>query len=355
MQPEMIVGVSPPLEMPSFSGDQPLVEVRRGGLVERVHRGSIAVADTAGALVTGRGNAWEPAFLRSAAKPFQAMAAVLTGGLERFSLTDRELAVMCASHSGEPRHTEAVVAILHKSGLDESALQCGTHPPIDAKVAAERWRRGLEPTPACNNCSGAHAGMLVACVAAGWSVDGYEQADHPLQHQIRSLIRAFSGAGEGEMEEATDNCAVPTFRLPLIRTATAFARLATGIGVDPELGRAAAAIRRAMTTYPEMVGGEHRFDSDVMRVARTELISKGGADGFQGVGLARIGSGLALKISDGDGVAAVTATMRALGDLQAFDQEQRGELAEYMRPAVVDLRGHTVGNVMPMFRLAIDL
>lgn len=335
---------------PAFSGDEPLVEVVRGGCVESVHRGSIAVTRWSGEIVAQVGDVWEHAFLRSGAKPFQVMPALLTGGIERFGITMRELAVLCASHTAEPYHLEAVLSVLSKIGLDEEALRCGVQAPIDPLVAADRQRRGLEPTPVCNNCSGAHAGMLVACVAAGWSIDDYGDTSHPLQVQIRRIVTQFSGAEAGELGEGVDNCAVPTFRLPLVRSATAFARLASGQGVTRELADVSLLVRGAMTTYPEMVGGENRLDSDLTRAAVGHVVAKGGADGFQGIGHVG-GIGLALKVSDGSPVAATTATMRAVSDLHVMSPAALEVLDAYREPVVRTWRGEVVGLVRSVFHL----
>src|SRR5947209_432965 len=138
-----------------FAGDAPLVAVIRGSFVGSLHRGTAAVVGPGGDVCFAIGNIDQPVFLRSAAKPFQVMPAVLSGAIERFGLEERELAVMCASHSGEPRHQEAVLSVLAKIGLEESALHCGVHPPLHEPTAVQRNRLGLGSTPACNNCSGA--------------------------------------------------------------------------------------------------------------------------------------------------------------------------------------------------------
>ncbi len=328
-----------------------LVKVIRGDFVESVHRGSIAVADTSGRPVAGCGNIFEHAFMRSAAKPFQVMAAVLLGAVDRFGLTEPELAVLCSSHSGEARHLDAVRSVLGKIGLDESALRCGVHPPMNPVVAANRWRHGLEPTVVCNNCSGSHAGMLAACVAANWSVDDYVHHLHPIQRYIRDILIALSGAEQGEVTEAVDNCAAPTFRLPLVRSATAFARLGAAAELPDDLAQAARTIVRAMTRYPEMVGGEHRFDSDVMAAIHGRVVSKGGAQGFQGVGQLDRGVGLALKISDGADLAAPTATVQALSELGMSDAAESPLVDGYRAPALTNLTGETVGHLLPAFHL----
>lgn len=334
-----------------FAGDERLIEVVRGDFVESVHRGAIAVVDGSGAVIAEIGDVQHHVFLRSGAKPFQVMPALLAGGVERFGITERELAVMCSSHNGEPRHVAAVQSVLTKLGLDEQALHCGIHPPLSVEAAADRWRNGLEPTPACNNCSGAHAGMLLACSAAEWPIHDYGEASHPVQRRIREVVAAFAGITESELGQATDRCAVPTFRLPLARAAVMFARLGSGHGVSNSLAGAARSVSRAMMTYPEMVGGEHRLDSDLMAAAAGELVAKGGAEGFQGLGAVNAGLGVALKISDGGALAATTATMRAVEDLKLLAHDALRSLDEYRAPRVLSLRGEVVGRIIPTFHL----
>ncbi|MBV9280066.1 MAG: asparaginase, partial [Chloroflexi bacterium] len=313
------------------------------------HRGSAAVVDTEGRTLLSIGNPAQQVFLRSGAKPFQVLPAILAGGIERFGLTERELAVLCASHSGEPRHLEAVAGILAMIGLDESVLHCGTHPPLDEASARRRWRAAIEPTPICNNCSGAHTGMLLACRARDWPLDGYGSPGHPLQRQTRELLAAFAGIQPRTIGLAVDNCAVPTFRLPLHRAATAFARLVTGDCVSPELARAARRVVSAMTAYPEMVGGANRFDTDLMRAGAGSILAKGGAEAFHGVGLPRQRLGIALKITDGNARAVPPATMRLLGGLGALDDRQLRVLAPYGEPELHNLQDEPVGRLVPLF------
>jgi L-asparaginase II len=258
---------------------------------------------------------------------------------------------MCSSHNGEPRHIAAVQSVLAKIGLDESALGCGIHPPLSVEAAADRWRKELEPTPACNNCSGVHAGMLVACRAEGWPMSEYGNPSHPLQRRIREVVAEFAGVPAADIQEAVDTCAVPTFRLPLFRAALMFARLASGRGVSDALAGAASSVRTAMTAYPEMVGGEHRLDSDLMRATAGSLVAKGGAEGFQGIGATQSGAGLALKVSDGGAGAAMAATIRALEEAELLPPEALSALDAYRAPSVKTLRGQIAGQVVPTFKL----
>ena len=338
-------------ETDMFARDKPLVCAVRGGLIECVHRGSAAVCDTEGRLRWFVGNPDERVFLRSGAKPFQAMAAVLAGAVERFGLTPRELAVMASSHSAEPHHLDAIRSLLSKIGLSEAYLQCGVHPPINIDAAADLWRRGEEPSQLCNNCSGSHAGLLAACVAAEWSTERYGDPDHPVQSRIRGILAAFADLDRSAIPEAIDNCAVPTFRLSLKSAATAFARLATGNGLPSDLAPAAMRVRDAMTLHPDLVGGEGRFDSDLMVAGAGTLISKGGADGFQGVGLIGEALGIALKMSAGNGPAATVATCALLAQLRAIEPSTLPILEQYHEPNTVNLRGAVVGGYRSVFAL----
>jgi L-asparaginase II len=353
---DLSLAARPSVEVPgrAFAGDEPLVAVLRGDHVGSLHRGSFAVVDGAGELILVLGNADERVYLRSAAKPFQVMPAVLAGALDTFGMTEQELAVLCASHSGETRHTEAVLSVLDKAGLGEEALRCGAHPPTHEETARRRWREGREPTAVCNNCSGAHAGMLLACRASGWPIEDYPAPSHPLQVSTRQTLAEFAGVETADIGVAVDSCSVPTFRLPLRHSALAFSRLATGTGVSDQLQMAAGRVVHAMTSHPEMVGGEDRFDSDLMRCTNGTLIAKGGAEGFQGVGVVRRGLGMAMKVSDGNARAIAPATLRILDRLGALSSEQLAALSRYVQPELRSLRDESVGTLLPVFSFGPD-
>lgn len=339
------------IEVPehAFAADEPLVAVERGGYVGSLHRGTIALVDAEGNVALAVGGFDQPVFLRSAAKPFQVMPAVLSGGIEKFGITQQEFAVLCASHAAEQRHMDAVQSVLQKIGLDEAALHCGIHPPIHQQTAEERIRAGISPSPVCNNCSGAHTGMLVACRAMGWPIDEYEKPSHPLQRLTLEILGAFAGLPVESIEYGIDNCAVPAFRLPLNRSAMAFARLATGRNVPANLTEAARKVREAMTAYPGMVGGEESFDSNLMEIAAGSLVAKGGAEAFQGIGMGDLGLGMALKISDGNSRAVSPATMRILSFLGVLNEEQRERLDRFAFPQATNHQGEAIGRVVPVF------
>ncbi len=335
----------------AFAGDVPVVAVMRGTMVGSLHRGTAAVADPDGTVQLALGDPSQPAFLRSSAKPFQLLPALVTGAVDRFGITNRELAVLAASHSAEPRHQEAVLSALEKAGLTEEALRCGTHPPLHEATAKRQVQEGRAPSPVCNNCSGAHAGMLLACKAEGWPLESYGQPDHPLQRLTRKLLAQFAGMREDDIRFAVDNCAVPTFLLPIESTATAFARFVTGRGVPADLARAAARISTAMRENPGMVGGEARFDTDLMTAAGGSILAKGGAEGFQGIGLPERGLGMALKISDGNARAGAPVTLEILRRLDLLDAETLSRLQSYANPEVRNHQGELVGRLTTVFEI----
>ncbi|MGI8826241.1 MAG: asparaginase [Chloroflexota bacterium] len=333
----------------AFSGDVPLAAVVRGAFVGSVHRGVASVSACDGAEVLSLGDSAQSVFLRSAAKPFQVMPAILSGALDRFGVTERELAVLCASHAGEPRHVEAVSSVLTKAGLHEDDLRCGVHPPIDQESAAALVASHAGPGPVYNNCSGAHTGMLLACLANHWNIRAYGSPHHPLQRLIRGILSSFSGVPEERIEYAVDNCAVPTLRLPVNHAARAFARLAEPTDMEANLAQAARAVVCAMTNHPEMVGGRESFDSHLMLAGAKRVVAKGGADGFQGIGLPRRCLGVAIKIADGASRAVPPVSLRILRRLDLISDTEFVTLHRHARPLLHDLQGELVGHIEPLF------
>ncbi len=332
--------------------NEPLVEVTRGGRVESIHFGAVAVVDASGRLVAHVGDPDRIAYLRSTAKPFQLLPLVEAGGADRFGFAERELAVMAASHSGEPRHVQTVQAILDKIGLGENALQCGAHWPLSEASARALRETGREPTPIYNNCSGKHAGMLAQCIQQGLSTHDYLDPSHPVQGAILQTLAELSGLAPGAIDVAIDGCSAPCFGMPLRACALAFARLADPAALPEARRRAALRIVGAMTAYPEMVGGEGRLDTDLMRAARGRVASKGGAEGYQGAALPSRGLGIAIKIADGNGQRGcgpvVVETLRQLG---ALDDAALDQLRGHHGSVVKNHRGLEVGEVKPAFKL----
>lgn len=330
-----------------------LVKIKRGEFVESVHRGSVAVADTSGNLVAWAGDPEIYTFMRSSAKPIQALAVVETGAYDAYGLDERELAITSASHSSEAFHVETVLAILRKLGVSESRLQCGTHLPTHGPSADELIRQGRQPTPVHCNCSGKHAGMLAVAKRMGWTLEGYWQAEHPVQRLCLANVASVSGYPAAKIGVAKDGCGVTVFALPLRHMAQAFARMANPddppSGFSPERVRAASLIIRAMREHPEMVGGTGRLCTELMRKA--PLVAKSGAEGVYCVGVPGRSLGVALKIEDGNSRAVGPAILRALEGLGLLDPEAAAALEPFRRPVGLNHRGETIGVTEADFEL----
>jgi L-asparaginase II len=337
----------------------PLVEVRRGAIVESRHRGHVAAVDGEGQLVATLGEPETITYLRSSAKPFQAVPLVTSGAADRFGLTETELAVACGSHSGEDLHADVVARMLEKGGLDESFLKCGVHEPY-SRATAERLRaRGESLGMLRNNCSGKHTGMLLLSRQLGAPPGSYDDPASPVQQSILRAVSQFSGRPAAEIAAGTDGCGVPVFGMPVRAMALMYARLvAPPEEFDGATHDACARLVAAMTKHPEMVGGTvERFDTEVMRAARGLVVSKIGAEGVYTAGVLPCerwpkGLGLAFKIEDGeDRRSRSTIAIESLRQLGVWDEDAVRALSPYASFPVLNHRGEIVGQIRPSFEL----
>ncbi|MFE4107297.1 asparaginase [Almyronema epifaneia] len=255
------------------------VQLLREGIPESIHRAQAVVCDSRGRVLSVAGNAETATFIRSALKPFQALSVTKTGTLERYNLSDRDLAIICSSHRGSMEQVRQVFNILWRSDVEPTLLQC----PIP-----EGKRSPLQ-----HNCSGKHAGMLAVCQQRKWPLNTYLQRSHPLQQLILQQVAELLGMPADEFICAHDDCGAPTYFMQIGQMATLFAKLASGDSVDMER------IVRAMTSYPALVAGQEAFDTDLMRLTEGEIVSKSGAEGIQCIGQVGSGLGLAIKVMDG--------------------------------------------------------
>jgi L-asparaginase II len=339
---------------------EPLIEVLRGGQLESVHHGAVAVADAQGQLVAAVGDPDRATYLRSSAKPIQALPLVESGAADAFGLTPRQLAVICASHAGTPEHTEVVRSVQRAAGIDESDLQCGVHFPYDSVEAHRMREAGEEPTPNHNNCSGKHSGMLALARHLKASIADYLAPDHPVQRRILAELARLSGISEEAILIGVDGCSAPTFAVPLRAAASAFARLAEPTRLGVPQADACRRIFDAMATHPVLVAGPGAFDTRLMEAGAGRWISKGGAEGYHAValraGAAGPGSpalGIAVKIADGDTArravgAVVLAVLSELGC--TFPANPPLDL-EFGPRRLRNWRGLEVGETRIIFRL----
>ena len=255
------------------------VNLLREGIIESVHHVQAVVCDSRGRVLSVAGDAEHPTFIRSALKPFQSLPVTATGILERYQLSDRDLAIMCSSHAAEIIHTRQAFNILWRADIDPSALQCPTPPG--------------KTSPLEHNCSGKHAGMLAVCKAENWPLANYLDRQHPLQKMILSKFAEILKMPPDEFIGVHDDCGAPVYLMSIAQMATLYASLSSGASLDLER------IVRAMTHHPEMIAGTGRFDTQLMQLTQGEIVSKAGAEGVQCIGKVGEGMGLTIKSNDG--------------------------------------------------------
>lgn len=322
-----------------------LAEVTRGPVVESRHFGHAVVVDRDGEILFSAGDPDYATFPRSSLKPLQALACLARGIAERFELTDAEVAVICASHQAEARHREAVERILKKAGAREENLRCGPHPLSYAPVRDKLIRAGRRPTPIYSNCSGKHAGMLALARLFDAPLEDYWKPGHPVQREVRRVIGVLCDLAPGSLQWGMDGCGLPNYLLPLGNMALAFARLSDPSGLEEADRRAAERVVRAMTSEPEMVSGEGKFDSVLMRALQGAVIAKGGAEGYEAVGLVGRGIGMAIKIEDGSSRAIPPVVMALLKRFDVLPQPLPPELRPLARPTVTNTCDEVVGEI----------
>lgn len=328
----------------------PLVEVTRGKEVECIHAGSVAVVNTRGELLHHAGDPDFFTFTRSTIKPFQALPFLRSGGARHFGFSTREIALQCASHSGEAMHVGTVQSMLNKCGCGEHDLRCGCHEPIHYGVTDQRPPPEEAFNQLHNNCSGKHAGFLAYCVQHGLALESYLDPAHPLQQAVRDSVAACTGLQETDLKMGTDGCSAPNYAVPLSRLALAYARLAQGAD-DAMHGDVFGPLQQAMTTHPELVSGMGRTDLAFMQTAPGDWVAKVGADGVQVIGVRSAGIGIALKMVDGNARALYTAAVSVLMQLGLIREVERSPLAPWMRPQLTNLMGLHTGEVRPAFQL----
>jgi L-asparaginase II len=305
----------------------PLVRARRGGREESRHRGAVVVwaGDRARASL---GDPARVVFYRSASKPLQALVGVHGGAADAFGLSAPELALATGSHSGSDVHVAAARSLLAKAGVPESALGCGGHWSIDADVAQRQRAAASRPAAILSNCSGKHALMLAGAKHRGESLHDYLSPDHPHQRRIRADVAAFAGVPAADVAVTIDGCSAPTFAVPLAAAARSVARLGAPAGVPEPLARAAARLVAAMRAHPEMVAGDGRFDTDLMRTAAGRIVAKGGAEGVHVVAVPELRLGVAVKVDDGSDRGYRLVVIEILRRLRLVSDAEAAGLAE---------------------------
>jgi L-asparaginase II len=344
----------------------PILSLTRGETLESIHYGAIAVVNPQNALVASYGNPEAVTFLRSSAKPFQAMPFVMHGGVEHYHLTQEELALICASHSGTDEHVAVARSIQAKTGAQESDLLCGTH-ALSHKPTVEAMRqRGEELTSNRHNCSGKHTGMVSFARMLGLPYHledhAYIAMDHPIQKEILQNFAEMCSLPVEQVGLGIDGCSAPNFAVPLRNAALAFSRLSDPSALDERKATACRKIFAAMTAYPNMIGGPDSFDTHLMQATHGKIVCKGGAEGYQAMGVAPGAAGpgspalgITFKISDGDyrGSARPAVALSILKQLSVITEAELDALKSYGPTfEIYNWRKLLVGKAEPSFSLS---
>lgn len=329
----------------------PVVYVSRNGVTESAHYGNMAIVNADGRLLYKVGDPYAVTFMRSAAKPWQAIDIVESGAYRKYGFTPKQLAIMCSSHSGEEMHTKAVGEILQKIGMEPEQLQCGIHTPLYYTHRNLSLPPDLKITTLHHNCSGKHAAMLALCKFHNYSTENYLDINHPLQQTILANVAGLCNYPKDKIFTGIDGCSAPVYGMPLYNMAWGWARFVTPNSVPSEKAKVYSVIYRAMIENPEMIAGTGRYDTALMSVCRGNIVAKVGAEGVHCAGILDKGYALAAKIVDGARRAIFPFSLEALYQLGEVDDCQAEILREFRYSVIRNYRNIEVGNVKADFKL----
>jgi L-asparaginase II len=329
---------------------QVLVKAYRGTTIESVHHGAVAVVDSQGKLLRCAGDPDFVTFLRSSAKPFQALVVIQSGAAEAFGFTQKEIAIIAGSHNGEKKHVRLVRGILKKIGLNKSHLQCGSHVPhYYTAMGITPPRKRFSSLQ--HNCSAKHAGMLAVCVNRGWNVRTYLGPRHPLQKLIARTIAEVCEYPVRKMGVGVEGCGAPTFALPLRNMAIGFSKLRSFLSDEQTTSQSLQVVADSMWKYPEMVSGRGRLDYDLAITSKGNILAKAGAEALHCAVVIGKGYGIAVKILDGSRRAIGPAALDVYGQMGLLNHSEFRKLRQWSRPRVEDHKGKLVGYLIADFKL----
>jgi len=327
-----------------------LVKVYRKDTIESIHHGAIVVVDSSGKLSYSVGDPKFVTFLRSSAKPFQALVVVESGAAEAFGLTQQEIAIISGSHNGEKKHVRVVRSILKKIGLNKNHLQCGTHVPHYYTAF------GITPpkkkfSPLQHNCSGKHAGMLVVCVYEGWNIKNYLDSRHPLQKLILKNISELCEYPLRKIKVGKEGCGAPTHALPLKNMAIGFSKLVSFRSKNQLVSQSLQVVADSMWKYPEMVSGRGRLDYQLAVTSKRNILSKAGAEALHCAVILDKDYGMVVKILDGSRRALAPASIEVYRQLGVLNRRQLKDLGDFVSPSIYNHQRKKVGYLKADFKL----
>lgn len=331
---------------------EPAVEIRRGDRVESIVRADVVVVDCTGRLVAWIGDPERQTYWRSAAKPFQAIPVITSGAAATFQMGAEDLAVVCASHGGEPSHVTHVMSLLERVGASPAQLILAPRWPTHHPSAEALRNSNEKPQAVHNSCSGKHSGMLALAAQLGAPFEGYEDINHPVQEAVRRVVALYTGYRHpGSIHVGGDGCGVPTFYLPLCRMAWAFARLVDPRGLPDAEARAGLMIAEAMRHHPALVASEGRWDAALAEAIGQRLVIKTGLEAVCCLGVPERGWGIAIKIEDGSSRAISALTTALLAVLGILTDDEARALSSLAQPSITNHAGRVVGEMVPVFEM----
>lgn len=328
-----------------------LVEVIRSGLVESTHRGDAVVVRSDGNIIYEIGEPDRMTYLRSAAKPLQAVSFLEAGIVEGYNIDLKEIAILLSSHSGEKQHIDVLEGLMAKLGANEEMLQCGIHDPINKDALSALIEARQKPTMLHCNCSGKHLGFMAAARVLGYPVENYYKPEHPVQKNAEKILLGFCGIEPEGIIRSIDGCGVPVFAAPLKSMALAYARLCDESFMGGKYKKSQNYIISSMTMYPGMVAGNGRLDTELMKRFGDRIICKIGAEGVYCVGIIGKAVGIALKIEDGNSRAIGPAILDMLLQMKVIRADEIGDLKEYWNPEVKNHKGEIVGEIKSVLKM----
>lgn len=322
-----------------------LVEVTRGEMVESRHRGMVVVVDGDGKVVFSAGETEAAVFPRSSCKAMQALPLMESGAADAYGFGNKELALACSSHSGEEAHAALARTMLAAAGRDEATLECGAHWSFQQPVLIEQAGRGSKPTAIYNNCSGKHAGFICACCHSGTETRGYVGYDHPLQAEIRGIMEALTGSILGHDNCGVDGCSIPTYASPLKGLAYGFAKMTTGVSLEPIRAKSARRLMEACMAEPYYVAGTKRACTTLMQLAPGRIFAKTGAEGVFVAAIPEQGIAMAMKCEDGATRAAESMVAATLARFFRAEPELQAKLMGMANTEMFNWNGVKVGEI----------
>lgn len=328
-----------------------LIQEFRGGFLECVHRGHICVVDEHGRVIQHVGNPDYRVFTRSSAKPIQAIAGIKAGIIERFDLTEAEIAVMTASHRGAHNHVQALESIMEKTGIGEEHMICAPSLPLDRPSREQLLREGGEPRRLYHNCAGKHLGVLAYCKMCDLPLAGYSEISHPAQQETLRMLANLANVRTDEISLAIDGCGFPVFNLPLSALAAAYMKLSCpDLIEEAETAKAISIITSAMNHNPLLVSGRGKVDS--IMLADDNVVAKGGFKGVYAFSLRKERVGVALKVMDGSEEEWGLIVLRILEQLGYHNENTLQQLRDTFTTEIYNDEGWAVGSMESVFQLS---